>query len=317
MKPNDEFDLTPDLSNPKKDLPKQNDFNPPSDTNDPISYSTDSGMTVEEERDPNRIQVVISDPSPIIILFGARTSGKTMTLVRLTRYLKKNGYKVEPDRIFRPSNSAHYEKMCNEFDRNINNNDLSGAGTNIISFMLVKVMNANGEPVCQILEAPGEHYFDPIDIHKPFPRYINEICSIDNPKTWIFIVERSWSDSNTRLAYANKIIEMESQIDVRDKIIFMCHKVDLHKSLIIKDSPNDHQFFKDINNQYPGIFDKYTNKIPVLNWFNRYSFDFVTFSAGMFNKLASVGAETFTPSKDKYPHKLWSVILKTVKGSWF
>ena len=70
-----------------------------------------SGLTMDEEKDPNRIQVVISDPAPVIILFGARASGKTMTLVRLTRWLKANGYQVEPERNFRPSNSEFYRRM--------------------------------------------------------------------------------------------------------------------------------------------------------------------------------------------------------------
>lgn len=318
MIPNDEFDLTPDHSNPKRDTPTgQKKSTSSEDSKEQKSEATTSGMTIEEERDPNKIQVTISDSSPVIILFGARTSGKTMTLVRMTRYLRQKGYKVEPDRIFRPSNSAHYEKMCNEFDKNINNNDLGGSGTNTISFMLVKVMNANGEPICQILEAPGEHYFEPNDIHKPFPRYINEICNINNPKTWVFIVERSWSNETVRRAYANKIIEMESQIDLKDKVIFMCHKVDRHKNLIINRNPNDSQFFIDIKNQYPGIFDKYSNKTPIINWFNKYKFQFVTFSAGDFNILASGSGETFTESNYKYPEKLWTAILKTIRGSWF
>lgn len=314
MTPTDEFDLTPDLPN------KKEDNSIPLDSKEPKIDLDNSGTTREIEEEPNKIQVVISDPSPIVILFGARTSGKTMTLVRLTRYLRKKGYKVEPDRIFRPSNSTHYEKMCNEFDKNINNNDITGAGTKAISFMLVKVMNANGEPICQILEAPGEHYFEAEKPNNPFPRYINEICTLDNPKTWVFIVERLWSDNSTRLAYANKIIQMESQIDINDKIIFMSNKVDddKHKALMINTIPNEIQFFTDIKNQYPGIFEKYVNKIPILNWFNKYNFQFVTFSSGYFNKLSERSAgETFSPSNDKYPEKLWSAILKTVKGSWF
>ena len=35
--------------------------------------------------------------APIIMLFGPPTSGKSMTLVRLARYLRKQGYTVKAD----------------------------------------------------------------------------------------------------------------------------------------------------------------------------------------------------------------------------
>lgn len=70
------------------------------------------GLTDEEIQDVNAIQVTISDPRPIVILFGAKTSGKTMTLVRLTRYLRSQGYRVDPDKTFRPSNEKDTTKCA-------------------------------------------------------------------------------------------------------------------------------------------------------------------------------------------------------------
>jgi hypothetical protein len=275
-----------------------------------------SGLTEEEEKDPNRIQVAITDPAPVIILFGARTSGKTMTLIRLTRYLRQNGFKVEPDRIFRPSSSTHYQRMCDEFDATIGGNDIANEGTSTISFMLVKVMNANGEPICQILEAPGEHYFDADYPDRPFPNYINEICSINNLKTWVFIVEKDWKDSGTRNKYAQKIIKLNSIIDSKDKIIFTCHKVDKHPALFNNGQPNVKQFFKEIKNQYPGIFENYQNLNPITRFFRTYRFDFVPFSAGIFNQTND-GGQTFNQGKDRYPASLWAAIQKSVRGGWF
>lgn len=305
---NNEFDLTPDneIKNP---VTSNNDNQLP-------TTPSNNGLTDEEEKDPNKIEVVIADPSPVVVLFGARTSGKTMTLIRLTRYLRKLGYQVEPDRTFRPSISSHYQKMCNEFDKNINSNNMPGEGTGVISFMLIKVMNENGEPICQILEAPGEHYFDAGNPKNPFPRYINEICVITNPKTWVFIVEKGWNDPSVRNSYAKKIIDMETKIESKDKIIFTCHKADLHPALLPGGNPNKQQFFRDIKNQYEGIFEKYLNKTPIINWFRKYKFDFVVFSAGVFNKTQD-GGQTYNQGKDKYPEVLWKTILKTVKGGWF
>jgi len=302
------FDLTDNVNENQENEGNANSFVPP------VTPSFTSSLTVEEEQDPNKINVVISDTSPIIILFGARSSGKTMTLIRLTRWLKKHGYKVEPDRNFRPSNSIRYKQMCDGFDEAINN-DYTAGRTQALDFMLVKVMNKYGEPICQILEAHGEHYFDDMHPNQPFPRYINTICTIDNPKTWMFIVERDWLDEQDRRNYANKIIKMQSQIEGRDRVIFTCHKADLHPALFSAGQPNREQFFRDIKNQYQGIFSKYENQNPITKLWRKYNFDFVIFSAGLFNDTAD-GGQSYTQSNDRYPAELWQSILKTVKGGW-
>ena len=67
------------------------------------------GLSAEEKIDPNRIQITIKDrEAPIVVLYGPPSCGKTMTLVRLTRYLKRNGYQVSPVRSLRPSDDRHY-----------------------------------------------------------------------------------------------------------------------------------------------------------------------------------------------------------------
>jgi hypothetical protein len=303
------FDLTPDTANENR--VDSSNATPSTAT---VTPSSGSNLTVEEEQDPNNIKVIISDPSPVIILFGAAASGKTMTLIRLTRWLKKNGYKVEPDRTFRPSNSSRYKEMCDTFDEVVNR-DYAVGSTGILNFMLIKVMNRHGEPICQILEAPGEHYFDHQFPIRPFPYYINTICTINNPKTWMFIVELDWKDFQDRLNYADKIIKMQSQIEPNDRIIFTCHKADRHPALISAGQPNREQFFKNIKNQYQGIFSKYMNQNPITKLWRKYNFDFVIFSAGLFNETND-GAQAYTQSNDRYPAELWQSILKTVKGGW-
>ena len=273
------------------------------------------GLTAEEIKDVNAIKVTISDPCPIVILFGAKTSGKTMTLVRLTRYLRQNHYRVEPDRIFRASSSEAYQTMCDKFDEVITNDNAAG-GTSVIGFMLVIVRDCNGKPICQILEAPGEHYFDEKDVKKPFPRYINEIMSMPNRRTWVFIVERNWKDNSTRNAYAEKVISMQNRIPTSDKVIFTCHKADCSDNLYKNGRPLTKQFFSDIKNQYPGIFSRYVNHNPITSLWNPYNFDFLAFSSGTFSDLLG-GGQSYVPSSEFYPAQLWAKIKKAVSGRWF
>lgn len=47
--------------------------------------------------DPNRINVtIVNKDIPLVILFGPAACGKTMTLVRLTRYLRSKSFKIFP-----------------------------------------------------------------------------------------------------------------------------------------------------------------------------------------------------------------------------
>lgn len=74
------------------------------------SQSADSvlGLSAAEMNDPNSIRVTISDPkAPLVILFGPPACGKTMTLVRMTRFLKSEGYTVSPIRTFRPTSDTN------------------------------------------------------------------------------------------------------------------------------------------------------------------------------------------------------------------
>lgn len=274
------------------------------------------GLTTEEILDVNAIKVTISDPCPIVILFGARTSGKTMTLVRLTRYLRAHGYQVEPDRVFRSANSSAYQEMCDKFDETITN-DVAASNTSVIGFMLVTVCDGKSKkPICQILEAPGEHYFDDKDRNKPFPKYINEVLAMPNRRTWVFIVERNWKDSSTRNAYAQKIVSMQNIIPTSDKVIFTCHKADESPGLFSSGKPVVKRFYEDVKNQYPGIFTRYTNHNPITSFWISDNFDFVAFSSGAFNKLQN-GGQSYTPSPDFYPAELWNKIKKAVMGRWF
>ena len=82
------------------------------------------GLSLEELNDANKIKVTIADyKTPLVILFGAPACGKTMTLIRLTRYLQSKGYTVQPETSFRPAYDKNYKEMCENFDTMINSED--------------------------------------------------------------------------------------------------------------------------------------------------------------------------------------------------
>ncbi len=279
-------------------------FRPPNET----EAFVDSTYTVLK----NDI-VVIADPSPIIILFGAAASGKTMTLIRLTRYLIQHGYKVSPERTFRDSKDSHYQNMCDDF-ASIMNSTKVPARNQAIDFMLVKVMDKSGRPICQLLEAPGAHYFNPNEPRRSFPSYINMISQSNNRKTWLFILEKDWMSQQDRNNFVQKITDLQQQyIRTTDKVIFTCHKADLHGHYMTSGKYNVPLFFNDIENQYPGIFWRFKNTNPITKFWRNYNFDFVVFSAGAFIDDGE-GHRNFIPSSDENPEALWEAILKTIRG---
>ena len=183
-----------------------------------------NGLSEEELNDANKIKVTIADyKTPLIILFGAPSCGKTMTLVRLTRYLQSKGYTVQPETSFRPSYDTNYKTMCDNFDLMINSED-AAQSTSKISFMLVQVMQ-KGRPLCQILEGPGEYYFNPGDPKAAFPRYVNAIINSNNRKIWAIMLEpdstNNRMDVEERKNYVNKIHKLKSKIRPQDKIMFV------------------------------------------------------------------------------------------------
>lgn len=86
------------------------------------------GLNAREMNDPNSIRVTISDDkSPLVILFGPPACGKTMTLVRLTRFLQAEGYIVSPIRTFRPTQDTNYANICDQFNDTMNSDNAASS----------------------------------------------------------------------------------------------------------------------------------------------------------------------------------------------
>ncbi len=280
-----------------------------------ITTQNPAGMSDAEVNDANIIKVTIADQrTPIVVLFGPPTCGKTMTMIRLARYLKSKGYSISPVTSFRPSTDTHYKDMCDQFDQMVYS-EKAAEGTDRINFMLVKV-SKNGRPICQILEAPGEHYFDPKNPKAQFPKYISNIINCNNRKIWAIVVESdntAGMDDVQRKQYATKIEQLKKKMHPRDRVIFVVNKIDTTDFVISPGKVHTGQAYNEIGNLYPNIFLPFKNQIPIISWFKENNFDFIPFQTGDF-PVASNGTKTFEQGPDAYPRNLWNVILKRVRG---
>ncbi|MBO6118365.1 MAG: hypothetical protein J6P44_07475 [Bacteroidales bacterium] len=274
-------------------------------------YDSDSQNSVTYDG-YNDITVSIKDKdTPIVILFGPKSCGKTMTLVRLSRYLKEQMYTVSPDRTFRDSGDKHYERMCREFPNMINSDD-AASSTNLISFMLASITR-NGKKICQILEAPGELYFDEDNPKKDYPTYINQIKNLSNRKIWIFMLEPDWKNEQDRQNYVDRITDFAKNIRSKDSVILLMNKIDKSNLVIKVGVVNTSALFKEVKDSYPGILEPFVNKIPILNWFEKYRCRIIPFQTGDYTVTDS-GKMKYQKSDDIYPMMLWRAIRKIVRG---
>ena len=272
-----------------------------------------------ELKNPQTITVDIQDKkTPILILFGPPAVGKTMTLIRLAQYLDDHGYTIKSNRSFRPSFDENYKDMCEKF------NDLlydryAAEKTDGLNFMLLYVYH-NGRPILQILEAPGEHYYNPNDKNEPrgqFLPYIQNIINSKNRKIWIYLTEPDWKDREDRTRYSKKISTMKKFISNNDKSIILFNKVDFKDEFFgTHGNLNIEQVEKYIQDAYPNLIESFINTNPITSWWKKYEYTLVPFQTGTYEEvmLDNNLVKSYTKSHDKYPALLWDCIRKIIKG---
>lgn len=269
------------------------------------------GLSAAEMNDPNSIRVTVSDPkAPLIILFGPPACGKTMTLVRMTRFLKASGYKVSPIRPFRPNFDKNYKDICEHFDETINS-DNAAASTDRISFMLVEVIKDNRR-ICQILEAPGEYYFNPKEPNAPFPNYVNTIIASSNRKVWTIMIEPDWMNYTDRANYVSKINRLKQNMRAKDSTVFVFNKIDKTDFVRSVGNINTSAAITEVKNLYPNIFVPFMNQNPITKIFKEYNCDFIPFQTGFYTE--AVNGLTYQEGPREYCVKLWKCIMKQITG---
>ena len=177
--------------------------------------------------------------------------------------------------------------------------------------MLVEVLN-NGKSLCQILEAPGEYYFDPLNPHNPFPNYVNTIINSTNRKIWCVFVEPDWENDPDRRNYSTRIHQLKKRMRPKDKTIFVFNKIDKTDYVIAPGRINVSQARKNVSDLYPDIFVPFRNMNPITRFFSEWRCDFVPFQTGDFTQSAT--DLTYQQGPEEYPAILWNTICKHIRG---
>lgn len=254
--------------------------------------------------------------APIIMLFGPPTSGKSMTLVRLARFLRKQGYTVKADPTFKSDDA--YKARCDQFHKNLNTTEaLQGNALN--EFLMVKVIN-HGVTICQILEAPGEHYFNP---KKPddvsarnFRPYLTEIIrNLTNRKIWVFITEAEWDvHASVKDAYVARIRGCKHHLlKQTDRVVILYNKVDQKEELFEDGRLHVSSAEKAMKDEYEGLSTVFKNNNPITSLWKSYNYRFVPFCTGYYTKQVG-GKYKYNESEERYPLMLWESLVKCIKG---
>ena len=278
--------------------------------------SVKTNQSTINQNNAETYNVVITDHNaPMIILFGPPSCGKTMTLVRLTRYLSGT-YDFMPDQAFRNSTDSEFKELCKNFNAAVSA-DKAADGTKYIDFMLLRVNERrNGRTICQFVESPGEFLFNPQNPTAQFPAYLHQIIASNNRKIWLIFLEPGMSQED-RFAYVKKIQNLRSVIDSRDRIIFVENKVDLPATSSFVLSPtniNMDGLFRYVDGLYPQLFKSFTVK-GILGSKARY--DFTAFQTGTYVEGQDANGrpyKSFQAGHDSYARRLWNIIYKRIRG---
>lgn len=276
-------------------------------------------QTQQTSTDPRSITVRVGDSTaPIILLFGAPSSGKTMTLVRLARYLRSKGYSISVDPQFVTKSVWEYEENSAKFNKMLGTTTaLKGTGRN--DFLFVRVCDKYGTLKCQILEGAGEDYFPSSGENRaqvPFPSYMTGIFNTSNKKIWMFLTEPDWKvDLIDREEYVQRIAYCKNQFfqPKKDKSIIVYNKIDKTNFVLGPGVVSVQNAKKYCNNEYKGLFQIFKNPSP-WPFAKEYLCEFVPFSTGIYGESIPGSDAHYDLSHDSYPAKLWSVIQDCIKG---
>lgn len=249
---------------------------------------------------------------PLLIFFGPRNVGKTVTLLRFCHYIRKQqDCKIRPNPDF--WDNTRYAKSTERFEEMLMTQRYAPDATGEVDFLLLDVMR-KGRRFCQILEAPGEHFFDTSNPQRHnYPSYLKQIFMADYKKIFFFFFSPSMMDAKNRTFYANQIVNLlETHTGKQDKIAFLYNKVDKTDFFSgggLQVNEVKREFVSDEAN---------TDLLSFLKRSRQFRFNtLIPFSAGSFEEHTNEIRQTWLPSDDRYPKNMWKQLLKLKEGSWW
>lgn len=260
---------------------------------------------------------IVNNTVPVVVFVGPPSSGKSMILVRLAKYLRNQGYTIKTDPTF--LNTIDYQHDCEEFNDKLNTSiALDGS----VKFLLVNVYK-EGREIAKLLEAPGEDFYttDPEKIrggkNMRIEPYLSTIMTSTNPKSYVMLLDLDSdisfrNDGYHRQSYSQRLLDFYGNIDLdRDKVILLYNKIDkttfgnIHGCSDVDGARDDAKLY------YPSLFA--TMVISRFGGFIKASnFSFKTFCTGMFSKQTdNIGNvyQTYNEAGDVYPRDLWKEII--------
>lgn len=252
--------------------------------------------------------------APVVLFVGPAASGKSMILVRLSQYLRNQGYSVETDPSF--LNTQAYRDACADFNTKLSTTEALKGTT---KFLLVSVKK-NGSKICQFLEAPGEDYFNPNNPDRQMPAYIANLVAAPNKKIFIFLLDLDSevslrNDADKRHLYANRLISniYHPLVDKRrDRVVLLYNKIDVPGFGDVHGVVNSTAAEKEARMLYTQVFNSLNR--PILGgFFHVDNFVFKTFCTGIYTpEIDQFGHPhvEYDPASDKYPADLWKEIMR-------
>ena len=186
--------------------------------------------------------------TPLILFVGMPESGKTMAVYSLAEHLTilKEHYDISPDFSFLPHDTAYADK-CTKFqavyDKNkpmMGKNGPRYAFPKTMGDVYLKInVKQAGKTLYDILEVPGEKFFDPNNIAAGISP---DILNLINPNAFgrgkiVFILlldlyTRQWDNDKTRMNdpifqhYVNRLIDIMKNFKDGDKVITLLNQFD-------------------------------------------------------------------------------------------
>lgn len=282
------------------------------------SPSVDETQPVNESYGGMATPTIVNQNVPVVVFVGPPSSGKSMILVRLAKFLRTQGYTVKTDPTF--LNTAKYQEDCEKFQTSLaTTTALPGS----VTFLLVNIYDKCGVVVAKLLEAPGEDFYttDSAKIrsgkNNMIEPYLQTIMTSRNIKSYVMLLDLDSDlsfrrDGNHRQSYEQRILnDFYRNIDKnRDRVVLLYNKIDRTPFGDIHGCNNLSGALQDAKNFYPTLFA--SMKVTKFGFLTMDNFSFKTFCTGMFARQTNnLGEEyqTYNIASDAYPRDLWKEII--------